>query len=883
MAAARTHRQPEVIDLSSDDSELSVTPAADRRQQVPVDYDSSDDEADDLFDRFTTLERTPPARSVAQNVARPSLAPQPSGQFVNIDGEDVFIPDEDIAPANMRSPQQGALMDLTFADGPQERSGLATESAHEEFTVDTCLRKVLEIFPDINHDHVFKLYNDFDSNEGYENLSGEVRFDNIVEGLLSTASYPKQERGRSACKKRKRADSIDEDANKKWELNDRDPIPGYLVGSIRAMLKADFPEVPQQYIQRTLAREMHLYKAYIALANDRDTFETKKVKPYGKGRPTAGMAPAETIAENSGLLELVEELMASRARVATIRAEHAVALAKKEAEEENIAKAMERGETAECSACFDDLPMNRQVHCDGEVAHFTCFGCIETYIKSEVGEARCRVLCPAGCGAAFAHSQLDQLEDKELLERLAELEQEKAIRDAGLDNLEECVFCDYKCIMPPIEEDFEFRCANPECEKVSCRRCKAVSHIPISCEQYAKDNKINSRHKIEEAMTAALIRNCNKCKKAFIKEYGCNKMTCPSCQNLQCYVCSESLKNYDHFDSAPGRAVNGATAKKCPLYDNVEERHEREVKAAEEAARADVVAENPDVTLDDLEFKLSDAVKKSTANRIAQGNVYGGAIPELGMMYDRAMAPAVRAQADAVRRNHLRNLVEENNLLVRRALAVNQAELEPGQPAQQPPAARAAIQHMQAQQQQRVMQLAARHMERRELLRRMADVAPLPPPPNPPAALPRNPPMLPAYMAVYGGVPFGGPMPAVPVAIAAPPLEHADLALHDPYNFAGYGAAYPWAPVAPGNPPMPGAYPMAAPPAAPAPDDQLPIPDWLAALPPHDPPNTAPGMVDRHMRLQQLALRMDHQRDAIETVKQRRAHADGRALGRAAR
>lgn len=165
--------------------------------------------------------------------------------------------------------------------------------------------------------------------------------------------------------------------------------------------------------------------------------------------------------------------------------------------------------------------MNRQIHCNGTKAHFLCFDCAETYIKSEIGESRCRVLCPAAdCETGYANHQLNLLSDKQSLEKLAQLQQEKDIRDAGLDDLEECPFCDYKAIVPPVEEDFEFRCANAECEKVSCRRCKAISHIPVSCEQHAKDNKLNSRHKIEEAMTAALVRSCNNCKKQFIKEYG---------------------------------------------------------------------------------------------------------------------------------------------------------------------------------------------------------------------------------------------------------------------------------------------------------------------------------------------------------------------------
>jgi len=210
------------------------------------------------------------------------------------------------------------------------------------------------------------------------------------------------------------------------------------------------------------------------------------------------------------------------------------------------------------------------------------------------------------------------LSDKQTLAKLAQLQQEKDIRDADMDDLEECPFCDYKAIMPPVEENFEFRCANPECERTSCRRCKAISHIPVSCEQHAKDNKVNSRHIVEEAMTAALVRSCNKCKKQFIKDHGCNKMTCPSCGNKQCYVCSASVEGYDHFDQRfrPGQVPGPNDRKPCPLQDNVEERHEREVKEAEVTARAQVVQENPDITAEDLEIKISDAVKSSTASGI---------------------------------------------------------------------------------------------------------------------------------------------------------------------------------------------------------------------------------------------------------------------------
>ncbi|KAK5701425.1 hypothetical protein LTR17_022618 [Elasticomyces elasticus] len=638
--------QPEVINLMSDDSDDMDSPP--RRERAPLELDANGDLSplDELpFHNFFDdaadgPEFAEPDTDHEFNGAGLEEEGPARGEFVRIDGEDVWIPDEEDEPApparTLEAIQNDAHLAAALADDPPIPFR-APESDHnadcelalslnEEFNADTCLQRVLEIFPDISHEHIHKLYSAFDESSDYENLSGPARLDNIIEQLVSGTSYPKQEKSKQPARKRKREDSIDETDTKKWERQDRDTVPAFLKGSMQGMLKAEFPHIGIQHVNNILATEKHFYQAYLRLANISDGYDTT-IRHLGRGKPSKKLATADTIALNCGWEPLAEELNAARKRVEFVRTQRVAEDAQKKAEEHNLQRAKERGETSECSCCFDDLPLNRQIHCDGPVAHFTCFDCAENYIKAEVGDSRCRVLCTAGCEAPFAPHQLSLLPDKQLLEKLAELEQEKAIRDAGLEDLEECPFCDYKAIVPPVDEDFEFRCANPQCEKISCRRCKSTTHIPHSCEQHAKNNKVNNRHKIEEAMTAAMIRSCNKCKKQFIKDYGCNKMACSSCGNLQCYVCSASVKDYNHFDQAPNRALNPgnpATAKMCPLYDNVEERHEKEIKEAEAAARAQVMQDNPDVQPEDLDFKLSDAVKKATHDRIKKAGGVGG-------------------------------------------------------------------------------------------------------------------------------------------------------------------------------------------------------------------------------------------------------------------
>jgi len=140
------------------------------------------------------------------------------------------------------------------------------------------------------------------------------------------------------------------------------------------------------------------------------------------------------------------------------------------------------------------------------------------------------------------------------------IKQRSEIEAAGLEGLEECPFCEFKCVIEAsMEEEKLFRCGNDDggCGVVSCRECKKVDHLPKSCKgtfffyifnsrvdsdrfyhiEMEEDKVLDGRHAIEEAMcmstifsfleflpipsiARALMRNCPKCQKAFIKEQG---------------------------------------------------------------------------------------------------------------------------------------------------------------------------------------------------------------------------------------------------------------------------------------------------------------------------------------------------------------------------
>lgn len=76
-----------------------------------------------------------------------------------------------------------------------------------------------------------------------------------------------------------------------------------------------------------------------------------------------------------------------------------------------------------------------------------------------------------------------------------------------------------------------------------------------------------------------------------MKSDGCNKIRCTKCGTLQCDVCRQTITDYSHFNDIK----RGGRAGQCPLFDQNEERYEKEVSNAEVEMRKKVVEENPDV------------------------------------------------------------------------------------------------------------------------------------------------------------------------------------------------------------------------------------------------------------------------------------------------
>ncbi|KAL6706833.1 hypothetical protein ACN47E_005169 [Coniothyrium glycines] len=516
------------------------------------------------------------------------------------------LPDIDVPPSSPIILDEEDPEPILQARGHSEQAQSITEAIF--------LQMILDVLPDISVDHVLKLI----AEKTTDLTRTAARCEHLITELLDGGAYPK-EADVSLSKKRKRDEDKDLDKYDKYDKDVPDPeIDGYEREALD-ILKDEFLTVPVRHLKNVLKEEKTLYKAFRIL--EAQLYNYRKVAtPFAKiakARNTCG-TELQLIGQGS---QLPKELHAAKMSIAKAAGKRREAEETEQAEATNFQQAKQNGQIAECPCCCEEIAMNRTVSCDGEEVHWFCMECPKRQIENEMGQSQCRPKCFAtsDCNGTFSRSQLQQILSETTFERLEHMQQMEDLKAADLDFLSECPFCDFRMECPPVEIDREFRCQSTKCGKTSCRLCQKESHIPLSCQEAQKDGQLTLRHTVEEAMSEALIRHCNQCKHPFVKEMGCNKMTCTHCRNVQCYVCSENVDSYLHF----GAGQHG----KCPLHENVEDRHEQEVKRAADEAMAKVRADNPELSEADLMIKVSDQVKQAEDRRRGVANTDANAYP----------------------------------------------------------------------------------------------------------------------------------------------------------------------------------------------------------------------------------------------------------------
>ncbi|KAJ3061811.1 hypothetical protein HDU98_002298 [Podochytrium sp. JEL0797] len=261
------------------------------------------------------------------------------------------------------------------------------------------------------------------------------------------------------------------------------------------------------------------------------------------------------------------------------------------------------GFTMECGCCYVDYSIKAMTQC--EDGHLFCLECARKAAEVLIGLRKTTLSCldSSGCKFHFPRAEIERFLTPQVLIGYDRLVQEENLRVAGISDLTACPFCDYAVIMQTDPQvDRLMTCRSETCGVISCRLCKRKNHLPQTCEEAAKDDVLSVRHKIEEAMTQALLRQCSKCTSQFYKTEGCNKMQCPRCQTIMCYVCKKVITGYDHFSTSPNGAPQSGNT--CALWDNTESRNAKEVQQAFAQAVADAKKLNPGVEEKDIQVEL---------------------------------------------------------------------------------------------------------------------------------------------------------------------------------------------------------------------------------------------------------------------------------------
>ena len=110
------------------------------------------------------------------------------------------------------------------------------------------------------------------------------------------------------------------------------------------------------------------------------------------------------------------------------------------------------------------------------------------------------------------------------MKKYDELQYAAVVESSGLD-ISRCPKCEFMAVADERWPPLLFHC--PKCNYRSCRKCGDDYHPDIRCDQVESKKEAGGRTKVEEAMTNALVRTCPRpmCRRKFLKESGCNKMT----------------------------------------------------------------------------------------------------------------------------------------------------------------------------------------------------------------------------------------------------------------------------------------------------------------------------------------------------------------------
>ncbi|KAN0061915.1 hypothetical protein ACQY0O_005910 [Thecaphora frezii] len=385
--------------------------------------------------------------------------------------------------------RQDAHRDVGMGGSPN--SGPATGARMD--VLNDLVSLVLNVFPDMNEDHAITRLR-------YFHLEQNVHFDELAQTVCEEVfegdgDYPRiPVKGKRKATNGPLADAKDEAGTapgppqRNFYRTEGQPEPHRAYRTAAGtLLRAEFPSYPLPECGRIVSEA----GGFFAPARRRLPLMSQEAEaedltePRTAKRRKLGEEPLQNELQRRSTELVLQKLNGLRTFVIapdTLRDE--VLWVYSEEGEACLAQDMLLPPTGiECGCCFDDqIPFEHFIQCrDG---HLFCKTCAQRYAEERIGirSADLKCMYGDGCEAGFAKSEIQRFLPKKTYELLVRLSQEVSVQRAEIENLEVCPFCSYACVMENPDEKL-FRCLNQECEKSSCRACKAEDHLPFTCKE----------------------------------------------------------------------------------------------------------------------------------------------------------------------------------------------------------------------------------------------------------------------------------------------------------------------------------------------------------------------------------------------------------------
>uniref|UniRef100_A0A8D0F5T0 RBR-type E3 ubiquitin transferase n=1 Tax=Strix occidentalis caurina TaxID=311401 RepID=A0A8D0F5T0_STROC len=215
----------------------------------------------------------------------------------------------------------------------------------------------------------------------------------------------------------------------------------------------------------------------------------------------------------------------------------------------------EGGELVECPLCL--LPQPPQAFPSlASCHHRSCRGCLEQYLRLAVGESRVPVACPH-CPAALQPADVHRLlPEPALRDKYEEFLLRRLLAADPSTRWCPAPGCSYAVIAHGCAECPRLACGREGCGTEFCYHCRQPWHPDSPCATTAPGL---ASPRLEPS--AEDIKVCPRCS-AFITKIndgGCNRMSCPVCGCLFCWLCLREISDVHFLRSAQGcRAELGA-------------------------------------------------------------------------------------------------------------------------------------------------------------------------------------------------------------------------------------------------------------------------------------------------------------------------------------